>query len=65
MIVGFVQQLNQLLRRGIRFHIGYGLEQCLGEHPVAQADEEVEAALDDVRPPAAVDSWPCAEAPLS
>ena len=42
---GFLEQLSQLLRKGVRVHIGYGLEQRPGDRPVAQADEKAEAAL--------------------
>lgn len=43
---GFLEQLAQLLRKGVDVHIGYGLEQRPGERPVTKADEKAEAALE-------------------
>ena len=43
---GFLEQLAQLLRKGVKVHIGYGLEQRPGERPVTKADEKAEAALE-------------------
>lgn len=42
---GFLEQLGQLVRRGVRVHIGYGLEQRPGERFVSDADLKAESAL--------------------
>jgi len=42
---GFLEQLSQLLRRKVRVHIGYGLEQRPGERFTSKADEAAEEAL--------------------
>lgn len=42
---GFLESLGQLLRKGVRVHIGYGLEQRPGDRYVSRADERAEEAL--------------------
>lgn len=42
---GFLEQLGQLVRRGVRVHIGYGLDQRPGERLVSDADMRAEGAL--------------------
>jgi hypothetical protein len=41
----FLDQLRQLLRRGVRIHIGYGLQQRPGDRFVSKADERAEELL--------------------
>lgn len=45
---GFLEQLGQLIRRGVRVHIGYGLEQRPGDRPVSKADVAAERALQNM-----------------
>lgn len=42
---GFLESLGQLLRKGIRVHIGYGLEQRPGDRFVSEADQRAEKKL--------------------
>jgi hypothetical protein len=42
---GFLEQLGQLVNRGVCVHIGYGLEQRPGERFVSDADMKAESAL--------------------
>lgn len=41
----FLEDLRQLLRRGVRVHIGYGLAQRPGDRKVSLADEKAEESL--------------------
>lgn len=42
---GFLEKLNQLIHRGVRVHIGYGINQRPGDRPVSDADRNAEASL--------------------
>ncbi len=42
---GFLEQLRQLLQRGVRVHIGYGLNQRPGDRKVSFEDEKAEEKL--------------------
>jgi len=42
---GFLESLGQLLRKGIRVHIGYGLEERPDDRPMSKADKKAEEAL--------------------
>ncbi len=45
---GFLERLAQLLRKGVRVHIGYGLDQRPGDRPVSSADLRAEQALSNL-----------------
>ena len=45
---GFQERLLQLLRKGVRVHIGYGLEQRPGDRAVSKADLAAEQALQNM-----------------
>lgn len=42
---GFLEQLSQLLRRGVKVHIGYGLQERPGDRPVNDRDKRAEDKL--------------------
>ena len=42
---GFLESLGQLLRKGVRVHIGYGLEERPDDRPKSKADKNAEEAL--------------------
>ena len=42
---GFLERLAQLLRRQVRVHIGYGLDQRPGDRPTSNSDLRAEQAL--------------------
>lgn len=42
---GFLESLGQLLRKGVRVHIGYGLEERPDDRPMSKADKKAEESL--------------------